>query len=596
MRTSLFVAVALFPILASAQYVGIGTAAPNARLDISNNTVGHGLRIQNLASSSSPVSLSLNNSSTSSWQYGIENSVSGTGTGTKRGIDNTVTINSTTTAASYGINSTLNLSSNAASGYGINSTLVLNGNTAAGNYGINSTISGNALAGQALYGVNSVITSNNGYLYTLAGHITASGTAGGTGSYHGITTSSSGWTYGTYNFTQGAGSGWQHGVYNDFISTGSGYKFGVYNRFQSIAAGRNYGVFNAMVSNSNDDCYGSYSDMGGTGSGVKTGTANVISSAASGSGNKFGCFNYIHPNAGGSQYGVYSSVTSGYAGYFLGDVAIGTAAGNMYILPPSRGTNNQVMVTDGSGNVTWQTLSTGWTVSGVNQYSAVTGNVGIGTSSPGVKLEVNSGASHTARFEGSGSMYMSIYESGTYRGYWGSYAGSAEDVDFGTGGGNSTGKVHLTLQGSPALTVAPGSYVGIATTTPAYNLQLGNNSAAKPTSNAWTIASDARLKTNVHAYTEGLEAVLAIRPVWFTYTGEAGMPRDTGVGVLAQDLREVAPYMVGTWTYESPDGSKTEYLDVDNGPMTYMLINAVQEQQRMIEELQAEVRALKARP
>ena len=36
--------------------------------------------------------------------------------------------------------------------------------------------------------------------------------------------------------------------------------------------------------------------------------------------------------------------------------------------------------------------------------------------------------------------------------------------------------------------------VGIGTTSPAYQLQLSLNSAAKPTSSAWTVVSDERVK------------------------------------------------------------------------------------------------------
>lgn len=128
--------------------------------------------------------------------------------------------------------------------------------------------------------------------------------------------------------------------------------------------------------------------------------------------------------------------------------------------------------------------------------------------------------------------------------------------------------------------------VGIGTNAPAYQLQLSANSAAKPGSNAWTIASDAALKTNVHDYTDGLKELLAIKPVWYTYTGEANMPRETFVGVIAQDLKEVAPYMVKEWTFRNAptDAGKT-YLGVDNGSMTYMMINAIKEQQQQIEEM-----------
>ena len=124
---------------------------------------------------------------------------------------------------------------------------------------------------------------------------------------------------------------------------------------------------------------------------------------------------------------------------------------------------------------------------------------------------------------------------------------------------------------------------------PSFQFQVGSNSAAKPTSNTWTVASDSRLKKDVHEYKDGLDELLKIKPVWFTYTGEAGLPRETGVGVLAQDLREIAPYMVGTWDYKDPGGNSTPYLSVDNGAMTYMLINAVKEQQEIIQRQEEKI-------
>ena len=100
------------------------------------------------------------------------------------------------------------------------------------------------------------------------------------------------------------------------------------------------------------------------------------------------------------------------------------------------------------------------------------GNVGIGTT-PGVKLDVNSGAtSNAARFAATTSMYIALNEGSSYRGYLGSYAGIAEDVDFGTGSGNATGSLHLTIQAAPKLTIKPSGDVCIGTTTPATGYKL----------------------------------------------------------------------------------------------------------------------------
>ena len=55
------------------------------------------------------------------------------------------------------------------------------------------------------------------------------------------------------------------------------------------------------------------------------------------------------------------------------------------------------------------------------------------------------------------------------------------------------------------------------------------------------------------------------------------------VGVIAQELQKIAPEMVGTFEKDGAD-----YLSVNNSDMTYMLINAVKELHREIEDLKGE--------
>lgn len=103
--------------------------------------------------------------------------------------------------------------------------------------------------------------------------------------------------------------------------------------------------------------------------------------------------------------------------------------------------------------------------------------------------------------------------------------------------------------------------------------------AYKPGGGGWTSSSDARLKQSIKPYTDGLDKILSINPVYYHYNELSG--NDTSkehIGVIAQELEKTAPYMVGTFKQND-----TEYLNVDNSAMTYMLINAIKEQQVIIE-------------
>ena len=177
----------------------------------------------------------------------------------------------------------------------------------------------------------------------------------------------------------------------------------------------------------------------------------------------------------------------------------------------------------------------------------------IGTTSSTGKLQVNqSGADPLIRFQKSGTTYLIV--------------------------GNN---------GNTAL------YYNIA---PAYKLQLNVNAAAKPTSSSWTVSSDGRLKKDVETFSDGLNLLMQINPVWFSYTGERG------VGTIAQDLQKIAPYMVHEWTYvegstdennKEPRGAKRTYLGIDYGAMDFVLINSIKDQQKMIEDQQQQISILK---
>lgn len=135
--------------------------------------------------------------------------------------------------------------------------------------------------------------------------------------------------------------------------------------------------------------------------------------------------------------------------------------------------------------------------------------------------------------------------------------------------------------------------VGIGLIFPDFQLELSQNSAAKPTSSAWTVPSDARLKENVFSFNEGLSILSKINPVQFTYNGVAGLPREHAIGTIAQELKEIAPFMIKEWTKKDENGVTQTYLGVDYGPLQFILINSIKEQQQIIEQQEQEIDAYK---
>ena len=109
--------------------------------------------------------------------------------------------------------------------------------------------------------------------------------------------------------------------------------------------------------------------------------------------------------------------------YNSGNVGIGTSipgaklevAGQVKITggAPSAG---KVLTSDTTGLASWQTPSSGadsdWTVSGIDMYSAVSGNVGIGTTTPGAKLEISHGANQWLQVKPYSTISNKIVSSG----------------------------------------------------------------------------------------------------------------------------------------------------------------------------------------
>jgi hypothetical protein len=328
-------------------------------------------------------------------QYGTSNNITKTGTATHIGTENI--LGGFGNGTKYGEVTTL---SGPGTGmqYGNQINIVNSGN--ATHYGAEYNLNGSGTG--ARYGISTTITNATG-----SDHFGIISRLNGGGA---------GTRWGTYNTIGGAGTGQQTAVYNQLNGSGTGTNHGVFSQLSGSGAGQKYGIRNELTGEGSQ--FGGYFLLGGSGTGVQTGLTNEISNSSgsshygivntlsgTGAGTKMGMYSLVTTTAGGTHYGVYSEVlkagANNFAGYFLGNVGIGTTIGNTYTFPPSRGTNNQIMVTNGTGVVTWQNASAiqdhDWYEVGtttapdaITDNMFHTGNVAIGKNVANFALDITS--------------------------------------------------------------------------------------------------------------------------------------------------------------------------------------------------------------
>jgi len=232
--------------------------------------------------------------------------------------------------------------------------------------GYNLTYNGN---GPATGIENSVVGTGNASKIGISNSLNSSGTGLNIGTQNGIVSTNAANITGTRNLITGSNSGLLVGVRNEITNTSNANQYGSLNTINGNGNGEHYGVSTILSGSGNGVNYGTRQSIATTGSGNHFGTYNILS--GSGSGTKTGSHNLISTSAGGDLYGVYSEVlrTTGntWAGYFLGNVSVGRTNSDIYTLPASRGTNGQVMQTDGAGSVSWvdaSSIANAWSLTG----------------------------------------------------------------------------------------------------------------------------------------------------------------------------------------------------------------------------------------
>ena len=201
-------------------------------------------------------------------------------------------------------------------------------------------------------------------------------------------------------------------------------------------------------------------------------------------------------------------------------------------------------------------LNKTFTISGANNAVYTNGNVGIGTTTPTVRLDVV-GTVRATQFIGDGSLLTGVAT---------------------TGGGGTSSQWSDSNVGSSSNIYFDKGYVGIGTSSPKYMLHVTQDLFA----NNVITYSDAKYKTNVATINNALDTVNKLRGV--TYSLQH-VPNKLYMGVIAQEVEPHVPEVV----YTDVDGMKS----VSYGNMVGVLIEAMKDMTKIIQRQAADIEELK---
>ena len=154
---------------------------------------------------------------------------------------------------------------------------------------------------------------------------------------------------------------------------------------------------------------------------------------------------------------------------------------------------------------------------------------------------------------------------------------------------NGFGVSISTFQAPQAFNILNGTLsgqvaVGIGTASPDSTLTV-NGSADKPGGGSWGVFSDRRLKTLSGDFSSGLEQILKLKPVRYRYKADNALgirDHEEHVGLVAQDVQRLIP--------EAVTANSKGYLLINNDPILWAMLNAIKQQQMLIDEQQNQIK------
>jgi hypothetical protein len=213
--------------------------------------------------------------------------------------------------------------------------------------------------------------------------------------------------------------------------------------------------------------------------------------------------------------------------------------------------------------------------------------VGIGTSNPSSTLtvgniggtiagEITINPAHTSNEGGQINIKKSLN-------------GSTADwiIDqYGTSSSDARFRIFNSLGESNGISILENGNIGMGNLTPSVRLQVSGDIIA----NSIAGSSDARFKKNVRPVTNALDKVKALQGVYFNWNQEAFPEKNfsdkTELGFIAQEVEKVLPEVV------FKDNTSEEYRSVKYDKVVALLVEAIKEQQKQIDNLKDQVKKL----
>lgn len=365
------------------------------------------------------------------------------------------------------------------------------------------------------------------------------------------------------------------GIYGTARHTSSGTLTNAYSLYLDSPSGSPTNAYNIYASGSANNYIGGDVGIGTTSPGQKLQVEGAISAGTANSTEgslilvgKYSNGNIITIGGGYSGggvvigYGVKPSTTA--AGAFLSSSALSNLERSAYVQYGSihqwwTGAYQTVAVDSAA------TLTQSMTLDG-------SGNLGIGTTSPGAKLHAN--ASSGVAFKVSpNSTSKEWYIDTTNPDHLKKEENLVLSADPGNTHTNTV--IGFRIDNSTKMQIKSDGKVGIGTTSPAYLLDVSGTIRATGDVIAY---SDARVKENVETIPNALDKVKGMRGVGYNKIGE----EKRSVGVIAQELLEVLPEAV----HQDDQGM----YSVAYGNIVGVLIESIKELENRVEALEQKIK------